>query len=91
MAVCMDRITGHNDNPVRGMSWHGLPENDGCYSPGEPIACMPEDGVDRVVTDGLYSVCRARFQYYLEKRLPVLSDVHPLRSWWHRFAGRIQR
>lgn len=76
MAVCMDRITGHNDGPGRGMSWRGLLENDGCYSPGEPIACMSEDGVDRVVTDGLYSVCRARFQCYREKRLPVLSDVH---------------
>lgn len=123
MAVCMDRITGHNDGPGRGMSWRGLLENDGCYSPGEPIACMSEDGVDLVVTDGLYSVCRARFQYYREKRLPVLSDVHlttltchhvrdvyrllsalndaerdirirnkgaSLRSWWQRFAGRVQ-
>ncbi|HBJ6316869.1 TPA: hypothetical protein LC247_004059 [Salmonella enterica subsp. diarizonae serovar 50:r:z] len=79
MSVCLDRVTGHDDLRFRGMSWRELLEHtqagNAVLQP-DRVICVSENGVDWTVTQGLLSVCRARFQCDRENRLPVLSNVH---------------
>ncbi|EBQ4753504.1 hypothetical protein LE36_08025 [Salmonella enterica subsp. diarizonae] len=78
MSVCLDRLTGHDELRYQGMSWRELSEQTrtGGISPQpESVVCVSEDGVYWTVTHGLSTVCRARFQYERECRLPVLQGV----------------
>lgn len=77
MSVCLDRVTGHDDLRYQGMSWRALSEQTrrGISPQPESVVCVSEDGVYWTVTHGLPAVCRARFQYERENRLPVLQGV----------------
>ncbi|HAK3333248.1 TPA: hypothetical protein H2A59_003786 [Salmonella enterica] len=78
MSVCLDRVTGHDDLRYQGMSWRELSEQTrtrGTSTQPESVICVSEDGVYWTVTHGLSTVCRARFQYERECRLPVLQGV----------------
>ncbi len=78
MSVCLDRVTGHDDLRYQGMSWRELSEQTRTRSTStqpESVICVSEDGVYWTVTHGLSTVCRARFQYERECRLPVLQGV----------------
>ncbi|OQM38979.1 hypothetical protein [Citrobacter braakii] len=78
MSVCLDRVTGHDELRYQGMNWRELSEQtrtrNTARSP-EGVVCVSEDGVYWTVTHGLSTVCRARFQYDRECRLPVLQGV----------------
>lgn len=78
MSVCLDRVTGHDELRYQGMNWRELSEQTrtrGTSPPPERVVCVSEDGVYWTVTHGLFTVCRARFQYEWEGRLPVLQGV----------------
>ncbi|EBP0139259.1 hypothetical protein IH92_16415 [Salmonella enterica] len=78
MSVCLDRVTGHDELRYQGMNWRELSEQTRTRNtawPPERVICVSEDGVHWTVTHGLPAVCRARFQYDREKRLPVLQGV----------------
>lgn len=78
MSVCLDRVTGHDDLRYQGMSWRELSEQTRTRSTStqpESVICVSEDGVYWTVTHGLSTVCRTRFQYERECRLPVLQGV----------------
>ncbi len=78
MSICLDRVTGHDDLRYQGMSWRELSEQTrtrGTSTQPESVICVSEDGVYWTVTHGLSTVCRARFQYERECRLPVLQGV----------------
>ncbi|EKJ5694513.1 hypothetical protein PJO24_004733 [Salmonella enterica] len=78
MSVCLDRVTGHDDLRYQGMSWRELQERMQTTSASpqpESVICVSEDGVYWTVTHGLSVVCRSRFQYDREGRLPVLKGA----------------
>lgn len=78
VSVCLDRVTGHDELRYQGMSWRELSEQTrtrGTSPQPESVICVSEDGVYWTVTHGLSTVCRARFQYERECRLPVLQGV----------------
>ncbi|HGI9863894.1 TPA: hypothetical protein ACJVS1_001283 [Salmonella enterica subsp. enterica serovar Montevideo] len=78
MSVCLDRVTGHDELRYQGMSWRELSEQTrtrGTSPQTERVVCVSEDGVYWTVTEGLPAVCRARFQYERECRLPVLQGA----------------
>ncbi|EHE6020384.1 hypothetical protein JMS36_001791 [Salmonella enterica] len=78
MSVYLDRVTGHDELRYQGMSWRELSEQTrtrGISPQPESVVCVSEDGVYWTVTHGLPTVCRARFQYERECRLPVLQGV----------------
>lgn len=78
MSVCLDRVTGHDELRYQGMNWRELSEQTrtrGISPQPERVVCVSEDGVYWTVTHGLSTVCRARFQYERECRLPVLQGV----------------
>ncbi|EAT4156943.1 hypothetical protein EUY23_23310 [Salmonella enterica] len=78
MSVCLDRVTGHDDLRYQGMSWRELQEHmqtTNASPQPERVICVSEDGVSWTVTHGLPVVCRSRFQYNREGRLPVLQGV----------------
>ncbi|EBD0364542.1 hypothetical protein QY625_004882 [Salmonella enterica] len=78
MSVCLDRVTGHDELRYQGMNWRELSEQTrtrGTSPQPKSVVCVSEDGVYWTVTHGLSTVCRARFQYERECRLPVLQGV----------------
>ncbi|HAD5966311.1 TPA_asm: hypothetical protein G1Q02_05545 [Salmonella enterica subsp. enterica serovar Typhimurium] len=78
MSVCPDRVTGHDELRYQGMNWRELSEQTRTRNtarPPESVVCVSEYGVYWTVTHGLFTVCRARFQYDREGRLPVLQGV----------------